>query len=257
VTRRVAVVTGASRGLGRGIAAALADSGCDVVVNWSSSEVEASITASQVESFGRRAVLVRGDVSDPATSDALVDAAMSLGGLDVWVNNAGVSHLARVVDTDAGEFERMLQVNVMGTFHGLRAAASGMIETANEGRIINVASELGVQAVPYLGAYSATKFAVVGLTQAAAIELAPHRITVNAIGPGTAETEMIVAERESESGFTDRSIDEIRKGHLDAIPLGRFCEPGDAGSLVAWLAGPGASFITGQALLVNGGAIVH
>jgi len=253
----VAVVTGASRGLGRGIAVALAESGFDIVVNWSASENEAKVTKQLVEEFGRRAVLVAGDVSVAGTAAALVAAAQQLGELTVWVNNAGISQLAPIIETDVDVFERMLDINVLGTFHGLRAAAIAMQAAGTKGRIVNVASDLGVQAVALLGAYSATKFAVVGLTQAAAIELGPSGITVNAIGPGTAETDMVLAERDAETHFTDRSAQEVRQAYLDAIPVGRFCEPSDAGALVAWLAGPSTSYLTGQILLINGGSIVH
>jgi acetoin reductase-like protein len=257
VNARVAVVTGGGRGLGRGISLALAEAGCDVVVNWTADQVAAKETAVRIEALGRAAVLVPGDVTDPVTADALVDAAAALGDLEVWVNNAGVSVLAPLVDTEPSDLERMLAVNVMGTFHGMRAAAAAMLAGRRGGRIVNVASEAGVQAAPYLGAYSASKFAVVGLTQAAALELAPAGITVNAIGPGTAETDMVAAERVAEVGFTHRSMAEVRQDYLDDIPAGRFCEPSDVGALVAWLASPGASFLTGQTVLVNGGAVLR
>jgi meso-butanediol dehydrogenase/(S,S)-butanediol dehydrogenase/diacetyl reductase len=109
----------------------------------------------------------------------------------------------------------------------------------------------------YLGAYAATKFAVVGLTQAAALELGPHGITVNAVGPGTAETDMVMAERRSEVAITGLSPDAVRESYLENIPLGRFCEPEDAGALVAWLAGEAASYVTGQVFLTNGGSVLH
>jgi NAD(P)-dependent dehydrogenase (short-subunit alcohol dehydrogenase family) len=250
-------VTGSSRGLGRGIAVALAAGGCDVVVNCTADEVAAKETATMVESAGGAAVVVRGDVTDPATADALVAAAQGLGGLDVWVNNAGVSILAPVLDTDPADLQRMLDVNLLGTFHGLRAAARHMQAAGTGGRIVNVASEVAVQAFPLLGAYSATKFAVVGLTQAAALELAPDGITVNAVGPGTAETDMVLAERRSEVALTGTASDDVRSAYLDAIPAGRFCDPADAGALVAWIAGPDSSYVTGQTFLVNGGSVLH
>jgi NAD(P)-dependent dehydrogenase (short-subunit alcohol dehydrogenase family) len=132
-----------------------------------------------------------------------------------------------------------------------------MIAGGSGGRIVNVASEAGVQAFPLLGAYSATKFAVVGLTQAAAIELGIHGITVNAICPGTAETDMVLAEREREVAISGRSPDEVRGSYLDGIPLGRFCEPDDVGALIAFVAGPGGAYVTGQSLCTNGGSVLH
>jgi NAD(P)-dependent dehydrogenase (short-subunit alcohol dehydrogenase family) len=256
--RRGAVVTGASRGLGRGIAAALAADGCDVVVNWSRSEGDAKETALAVERAGGRAVLAQGDVRDSEVSQELASLAVDeLGALDVWVNNAGVSILAPVIETPVDDMERMVAVNLMGTFHGMQAAGRMMIATGAQGRIVNVASEAAVLTFKYLGAYAATKFAVVGLTQAAALELGEHGITVNAVGPGTAETDMVMAERRSEVAITGRSPEAVRASYLENIPLGRFCEPEDAGALVAWLAGAGASYVTGQVFLINGGSVLH
>lgn len=254
--RPVAVVTGASRGLGRGIAVALANADCDVVVNHRTGETEARRTAAAVESAGGRALVVQGDVADPATAKSLVDAAHELGALDVWVNNAGVSVLAPLATTDPDDLRWMVDVNVLGTLHGLQAAAADM-KANGGGRIVNVASEVGVQAFPYLGAYAATKFAVVGLTQAAALELAADGITVNAVGPGTAETDMVLAERRSESSLTGDEPDAVRQRYLDGIPAGRFCEPADVGGLVAYLASPAAAYVTGQTLLVNGGSVLR
>ena len=258
MNKRVAVVTGASKGIGRAIAVALAADGCDVVVNYSASEAAAKETAVAVEAQGARAVVAGGDVSDVATIEQLAAiATRELGGLDVWVNNAGVSVLAPIIDTSVSDMEHMLAVNYMGTFHGVQIAARTMIAAGTPGRIINVASEAAVQTFRYLGAYAASKFAVVGLTQAAALELGPFGITVNAIGPGTTETDMVLAERRSEVGITGLEPDSVRTGYLDSIPLGRFCTPEDSGALVAWLASPGAAYVTGQIILNNGGSVFH
>jgi NAD(P)-dependent dehydrogenase (short-subunit alcohol dehydrogenase family) len=258
MSRRAAVVTGASKGLGRGIAVALAADGCDVVVNWNRSEADAKATAAAVEAAGGQAVLAQGDVAEAEVSNTLAELALdAFGALDVWVNNAGVSVLAPIVDTPVADMEHMVAVNLMGTFYGLQAAARTMIETGCAGRIINVASEAAVLTFKYLGAYAATKFAVVGLTQAAALELGSHGITVNAVGPGTAETEMVMAERRSEVAITGQSPEDVRAAYLDNIPLGRFCEPEDAGALVAWLASDAAAYATGQVILINGGSVLH
>jgi NAD(P)-dependent dehydrogenase (short-subunit alcohol dehydrogenase family) len=150
-----------------------------------------------------------------------------------------------------------VRVNLYGTYLGLQESAGRMIRAGAGGAIVNIASEAGVQAFPLLGAYSATKFAVVGLTQAAALELAPHDITVNAVCPGTAETDMVLAERASEVVVTGRPSAAVRQSTLDTIPLARFCDPDDVGALVAFVAGPGASYLTGQALCTNGGSVRH
>jgi acetoin reductase-like protein len=255
---RVAVVTGAARGLGRGIAVALAEAGCDVVVNFSTSEDAAAETVALVEKTGRRAVAVRGDIADEATAADLARVALAeFGSLDVWVNNAGISVLAPLVDTSAADMRRMFEVNTLGTMFGIQAAAAAMQRGGRGGRIVNVASELGVQAFPYLGAYSATKFAVVGLTQSAALELAADCITVNAVCPGTAETDMVLAERSSEVVVTGTTPDEVRSSYLAGIPAGRFCTPEDVGACVAYLASPSAAYLTGQSVCVNGGSVLH
>jgi meso-butanediol dehydrogenase / (S,S)-butanediol dehydrogenase / diacetyl reductase len=253
----VAVVTGASRGLGRGIATALAGDGFDVVVGYRRDRSAADAAAADVRRLGRRAETVEGDVSDPGTAKLLLDAAVSLGGLEAWVNNAGASVLGPVVALAPADLARMLDVNLLGTLHGLQAAAQWLRGAGRGGRIVNIASDLGVQACRYLGGYAATKFAVVGLTQAAAVELAGDGITVNAVCPGTAETDMVLAERAAEMHVTGSSAEQVRATYLDAIPAGRFCTPHDVGGLVSWLCSPAASYVTGQAVCTNGGSILH
>jgi meso-butanediol dehydrogenase / (S,S)-butanediol dehydrogenase / diacetyl reductase len=255
---KVAVVTGGGRGLGAGIALALGARGHDLVLGWRRDAVAAAETADAVRAMGRRVELVYGDVADADTAKLLVDAAVvNLGRLDVWVNNAGVSLIAPVIDTPPIEMERMLSVNVVGTLHGIQAAARAMLEQGSGGRIINLASDAGLQGFPNLGGYAATKFAVVALTQTAALELAGAGITVNAVCPGTAETAMNQAEWATERTLTGQTTDEVRDSYLEQIPLGRFCAPEDVGSTVAWLAGSGAGFVTGQAICVNGGTVLH
>jgi meso-butanediol dehydrogenase/(S,S)-butanediol dehydrogenase/diacetyl reductase len=258
MTQPVAVVTGASRGLGRGIAVALAGAGFDVVVGFHHDAEGAAGTVEAVQACGRQAVAVAGDVAEASTAGALLDIAVrEFGGIDVWVNNAGVSVLAPVVETEVDDLARMIDVNLFGTFHGLQASARWFLEHGRAGRIVNVASDLGLQAFKFLGGYAATKFGVVGLTQTAALELASSGITVNAVCPGTAETDMVLAERASEVGVTGLSTDAVRASYLEAIPAGRFCTPEDIGALVAWLAAPGAAYVTGQSICVNGGSVLH
>ncbi len=253
----VAVVTGGGRGLGRGIALALAEAGFDVVIGYAADKESAITAADAVRAAGQRAETVAGDVTDAAAAADLLEAATALGPLGAWVNNAGVSALAPLVDADVADLERMLGVNVVGVLHGVQAAARRFADGDAGGRIVNIASDLGVRAFPYLGAYAASKFAVVGLTQAAALELAPSGITVNAVCPGTAETDMVAAERSTEAELTRSSLAAVRAGYLEAIPVGRFCTPEDVGSAVAWLCSPGAAYVTGQAICVNGGSVLH
>ena len=254
---RSAVVTGASKGIGRAIAIALARDSWNVVVNYATNEGAAKETADAVVDAGARAVIVDGDVTDPTTAPRLAGAGSELGTLGAWVNNAGVSVLAPIIETNVADMERMLAVNYMGTFHGVQAAARTMIAANTPGRIVNVASEAAVLTFRYLGAYAASKFAVVGLTQAAALELGPHGISVNAVGPGTTETDMVLAERRSEVSITGDPPDNVRAAYLANIPLGRFCTPEDTGALVAWLVSPAAAYVTGQIICNNGGSVLH
>jgi NAD(P)-dependent dehydrogenase (short-subunit alcohol dehydrogenase family) len=253
----VAVVTGGGRGLGRGIALALADAGFDLVLGWRSGSAAVAATRAEVMARGRRALTIRGDIAKAATAKLLLDAAVRLGGPTAWVNNAGISVLAPVLETDPRDMARMIEINLLGTFHGLQAAGGWFKGQEKGGRVVNLASDLGVQACANLGGYAATKFAVVGLTQAAAVELAPAGITVNAVCPGTAETDMVLAERADEAALSGISNEAVRRQYLDAIPAGRFCTPADVGGLVVWLCSPAAAYVTGQAICVNGGSVLH
>ena len=236
----------------------LASAGFDLVLGWRSDEGAAKQTAEEVAEHGAGAVTVQGDVSDPKTAARIVDAALTeLASLDVWVNNAGVSRLGPVLDTSTSDMQSMMDANFFGTFHGLQAAGTAMKESGRGGRIINVASDLGLLAAPLLAGYSATKFAVVGLTQAAAVELAPHGICVNAVCPGTVETDMVLAEENAEAELTGISTDLVRERLRAAVPVGRLCTVEDVAALVGWLASPDASFVTGQAICTNGGSILH
>jgi NAD(P)-dependent dehydrogenase (short-subunit alcohol dehydrogenase family) len=255
--RRVAVVTGGGRGLGRGIALALAEAGCDLVLGWHSQPEALAATVGEAGRLGARVQTVHGDVTDPDTSAQLAKVATGeFGGLDVWVNNAGVSVLAPLLQTTAEDMTQMMDVNFLGTFHGLQAAAGAMTVGGEGGRIINVASDLGLVAAPLLAGYSASKFAVVGLTQAAAVELAPRQIAVNAVCPGTVETDMVLAEQAAEAAWLGGPVDAVRARLLGAVPAGRLCTPEDVGALVTWLASPGAAYVTGQAICTNGGSIL-
>jgi meso-butanediol dehydrogenase / (S,S)-butanediol dehydrogenase / diacetyl reductase len=256
--RRVAVVTGGSRGLGRGIAFALADAGCDLALGWRRDADALAVTAGGARQRGATVLAVQGDMRDPATAQLLAkEAVTGLGSIDVWVNNAGVSVLGPLLETTAGDMSYMVEVNYLGTFYGLQAAARAMETAGRGGRIVNVASDLGLLAAPLLAGYSATKFAVVGLTQAAALELAPHRISVNAVCPGTVETDMVLAEQAAEAAWSRTSVGEVRDRLIRAVPAGRLCTPEDVGALVAWLVSPMAGFVTGQAICTNGGSILH
>ena len=252
----VAVVTGAGRGIGREVAISLAVAGYDLALGWHHDKGAILETAELATAVGAQVVCVRGDVAEEETATMLLEAARDLGELEVWVNNAGVSVLAPILETSAAQARLQMEVNYLGTFHGL-VAAGRVMSARGRGRIINIASDLGVLAAPLLATYSASKFAVVGLTQAAAIELGPSGVTVNAVCPGTVETDMVLAEQEAEARFTGVTVSEVRSRLRAAVPTGRLCTPGDVADMVSFLSSPAAAYLTGQAICVNGGSILH
>lgn len=252
-----AVVTGASRGLGRGICESLAGRGFDVLVNHRNSPVQAEEVAAACRAKGVRALVVAADVCRRDDTDGLAERALdAFGSLDVWVNNAGVSTIGAVLDTDDDEFRRLFDINVLGVLHGM-ASAVAVMGPGGGGRIVNVASDAALVAFPLLGAYAATKFAVRALTQSAALELAGRGITVNAVCPGTAETDMNESEWAIEVALTGASRDEVRTRYLADIPIGRFVTPHDVGETVAWLAADTGGMVTGQSICVNGATVLH
>jgi NAD(P)-dependent dehydrogenase (short-subunit alcohol dehydrogenase family) len=188
--------------------------------------------------------------------------ARRLGGIDVWVSNAGISKMQRFVDVSPEDLRRTLAVNLEGIFLCGQAAARVMIASASKGTggggvIVNVASMAGKQGrVPYLADYVASKFGVVGLTQAMAFELAPHGITVNSVCPGYVDTPMQARELGWEAALRGTTEDTVRQLWIDDTPLGRLEVPQDVARAVAFLASPDAGFITGEALAVNGGAFM-
>jgi NAD(P)-dependent dehydrogenase (short-subunit alcohol dehydrogenase family) len=256
--RKVAVVTGGGRGIGRGISEALAQSGHDVVVGWSKGAEEAADTIASLQKLGADAVSVQGDVADQVTSWRLAECAVdTFGRLDTWVNNAGILHVAPLLDTSIEDLTRVLEVNLVGTFNGVQAAARAMIAAGTGGRIINVSSEAGLRAWPLYSAYAPSKFGQIGLTQVAALELGAHGICVNAICPGIVETDMIREKWPTEAALAGRTVEDIRAEANAMAATGRLCTVDEIGDAVVWLAGPGAANVTGQAICINGGVTLH
>lgn len=255
-TRPVAVITGGGRGIGVGISTALARHGYDLVIGFASDESAARQTAAEIAAeTGANSVLVRGDVSVPQTAADLARAALGeFGALDCWVNNAGYMATGALLELTGAQVLRCFEINMLGTFYGIQAAATAM---TSGGRIINIASEAGIRAWPLYGAYAPSKFAQIGLSQVAALELGGRDITVNTVCPGIIETDMMTDKWVAESKITGKSIDEIRNEVTAATLTGTLCTPADIGATVAWLASPNARNVTGQSVCVNAGVTLH
>lgn len=250
---KVALVTGAATGIGRAIATRLAQEGADLAI-MDINEAEAARTAALVRETGRRAEVLRGDVGDYAQVKAAIGGFVkSFGAIDIAVNNAGIVRLGTIAETSPEDFREVFRVNVDGVFHCCKAVVPHMVQRGG-GKIINTASWLGKVGKPNFGLYSASKFAVIGLTQTLAMELAQHRINVNAVCPGViVETGMRdVVDRESvKQGMP------TAKQRESTIPLGRVGLPDDVARAVAFLASDQADYMTGQAINVTGGLWMH
>jgi 3-oxoacyl-[acyl-carrier protein] reductase len=241
---RVAVVTGASRGIGRAIAVVLGRAGARVVVNYTANEGAAAAAVDAVRAAGGVASSKRFDVADPAAVDAAFKEIVAAeGGLHILVNNAGVSVNTLMLGAKDADWKRSIDVNLNGTFHCVRAALRPLMKAKDAGRIINITSITGEVGSAGQGAYVAAKAGVIGLTKTLAREYASRGITVNAVSPGYIDTDMTATE-----------LPEERRGELlKAIPLGRVGKPEDVAAAVAYLASPAAAYVTGQVLRVNGG----
>ncbi|MCP1372902.1 SDR family oxidoreductase [Dyella lutea] len=242
-TSPVALVTGASRGIGAAIARRLARDGFTVVVNYAGDARAAAAVAADIEAAGGRALTAQADVADPAAVRRMFDAAeAAFGGVDVLVNNAGVLQQAPLVDVDDAQFDRIIAINLKGSFNAMREAGRRLREG---GRIINFSSSLVGTLLPTYGAYVASKAAVEGMTPILAKELRGRRITVNAVAPGPTATELFL------EGKPDALVEQLAK----AAPLERLGTPEDIADVVAFLAGPDGGWVNGQVLRANGGMV--
>lgn len=238
---KVAIVTGASRGIGRAVALKLAREGADVVVTATTLE-SAQATASEIEAIGRKSLAAAVDVSDPAAVESLFSAVVEkFGKVDILVNNAGITRdglLLRMKDTD---WDAVIDVNLKGAFNCVREA-SKLMAKARSGRIINISSVVGEMGNAGQINYCASKAGMIGLTKSAARELAKRGITVNAVTPGFIETDMTAVLSEK-----------VREGLLQQIPLERLGAPDDVANAVFFLASDLGNYVTGHVLSVNGG----
>ena len=243
--KQVALVTGASRGIGRAIARELAGEGYAVCINYYESRQAAEELAGEIIRSGGKAITAQADVADPEAVAAMVSAAeQSLGHVTLLVNNAGISRNGLFQDMDDAEWARCFAVNVTGARNAIRAVLPHMLHE-KAGCIVNISSMWGLRGASCEAAYASTKAALVGLTRSLALELAPSGIRVNAVAPGCIETDMV------------RVLGQETKDMLvEMTPLGRLGQPEDIAHAVAFLASDKASFITGQILSADGGFIV-
>jgi meso-butanediol dehydrogenase/(S,S)-butanediol dehydrogenase/diacetyl reductase len=252
---RSAFVTGAARGIGRAIAVRLAADGLAVTVADLPSADEA--VATLVADLTRSGAECRGlalDVTDPGAVDAAVQAhVLRFGGLDVMVANAGIAVTAPLIETTTEQWHRAMDVNVAGVFHCYRAAARQMIAQGRGGRLIGAASVAAHRGGKWQSAYSASKFAVRGLSQAVAQELGEHNITVNVYSPGIVHTPMWDAIDDAMTARLGTAPGSEMAGWIGRIPLGRLETPDDVAGVVSFLASPDAGYITGQSIVVDGG----
>ncbi|KAI0312320.1 short chain oxidoreductase [Amylostereum chailletii] len=243
---RVALVTGAARGIGRSIALQLASDGLDVAVNdIHSNRVALDAVVSEIKATGRRGVALTADVSDETqVKDMVARVVKELGGLDVMVANAGICQLSSILNISLESYERTFSVNVLGVLLCYKYAAIQMIEQGRGGRIIGASSIAGLQSHASLLAYSASKFAVRGLTQSSAAELAKHGITVNAYAPGAIDTPMFETVAAGPEGHPDKAENYTR--FATGIPVGHVGDPNDIAHVVSFFASEKAGFVTGR-----------
>jgi len=246
---KVVLVTGASGGIGKAAAIGAARHGADVAINYHGDDAGAADAVAQIEALGRRAIAVKGDVAEVATAGAFVQAAVAaFGRVDVFVNNAGICPFHAFLDMPPEVMERTMRVNLHGAYYMVQAAANQMVAQGHGGAIIAVSSISALVGGGMQTHYTPTKAGVNSLMQSCAIALGPHGIRCNAVLPGTIETAI---------NKDDLADPEKRSYMAGRIPLGRLGEPDDLAGPIVFLASDLARYVTGAALLVDGGAFVN
>jgi 3-oxoacyl-[acyl-carrier protein] reductase len=242
---KVALVTGASRGIGRACALYLAELGAKVAVNYARSSAQADQVVAQIREMGGEAVAIRADVSKQADVDAMVEETIqTLGGLDILINNAGITRDTLLIRMKEEDWDQVLDTNLKSVFLVTKAASKYMMKK-RQGRIINISSVIGVAGNAGQANYAASKAGIIGFSKSIAKELAARNILVNMIAPGFIDTDM-----------TEVLNDQVKEGILSQIPLNRYGKPEDIAHLAGFLASDESGYITGQVIHVDGGMIM-
>ncbi|WP_251440987.1 3-oxoacyl-[acyl-carrier-protein] reductase [Veillonella intestinalis] len=245
LTDKVALVTGASRGIGRAIAILMAKQGADVVVNYSGSEGAAQETVDAILALGRKAIKVKANVGNAEEVAAMVEEAhTAFGRIDILVNNAGITRDVLLMRMKDNDWDDVMNINLKGVYLVTKAVSKIMMKQRS-GKIVNMTSVVGVTGNAGQANYSASKAGVIGFTKTCAKELASRGITVNAIAPGFIHTDM-----------TDVLPDKVKEAMVQTIPLGRMAEPEEVAVVATFLASDMASYITGQVINVDGGMVM-
>jgi 3-oxoacyl-[acyl-carrier protein] reductase len=240
---KVAIVTGASRGIGAAVAERLAADGFTVVINYSGDTASAEALANKIEAGDGRALIAKADVSDPHAVRAMFDTAeATFGGVDVLVNNAGIMKLAKIAESDDALFDRQIAINLKGSFNAMREAAKRL---RDGGRIVNLSTSVVGTRLETYGVYAATKAAIETMTAILSKEMRGRNVTVNAVAPGPTATDL----------FLDGKSPELVERLARMNPLERLGEPEDIASVVAFLVGPDGGWVNGQVLRANGGMV--
>ncbi|WP_368654782.1 3-oxoacyl-[acyl-carrier-protein] reductase [Ornithinibacillus sp. 4-3] len=245
LTGKTALVTGASRGIGRAIALELASQGANIAVNYAGNEAKAEEVVKEAEKLGVKAIKIQANVAQDDEVQAMIKSVIKeFGSLDILVNNAGVTKDNLLMRMKEEEFDQVIDINLKGVFLCTKAVTRQMMKQ-RAGKIINVASIVGVSGNPGQANYVAAKAGVIGMTKSVALELASRNVHVNAVAPGFIATDM-----------TDALTEEQQKAIMDLVPLAKFGQPEDVAKVVRFLASDDANYITGQTIHIDGGMVM-
>lgn len=250
---KIAVVTGAARGIGRVIVERLVKEKAKVAV----ADVNFEAAEKTVIEIGPAAIAVEVDVSSKNSVERMIaEVEQQLGPIDIFVNNAGVSEILPFLEMDEAMWDKHLDINLKGTFFCSQAVLRSMVKR-NSGKIINLSSQSGKKGNSHYEAYCASKFGIIGLTQSMAVEFAPHRININVVCPGVVWTSLWNEMAPQYAAKRNMPVEQVKDYLVNQIPLGRLCTPEDVAGVVAFLASADSDYMTGQAINVTGGLIMH